>query len=105
MPLARTPPRAHTSHARLARVLSRADGHDQWINLENQIKTPKAKDGEKDDPGRGLMDMMKDLYDNGDDTMKKTLGEAMMKSRQKEMAGLGMDDYSDMEPHQRPGGF
>ena len=33
------------------------------------------------------MDMMKDLYDNGDDNMKKALGEAMLKSRQTQAAG------------------
>jgi calcyclin binding protein len=35
----------------------------------------------KDDPSASLMDMMKDLYDEGDENMKKIIGEAMMKSR------------------------
>ena len=45
------------------------------------------------------MDMMKDMYDSGDDNMKKTLGEAMLKSRQKEAMGdksMGADDMPDM---------
>lgn len=32
------------------------------------------------------MDMMKQMYDDGDDQMKKTIGEAMLKSRQEAMA-------------------
>ena len=39
------------------------------------------------------MDMMKDMYDSGDDQMKKVIGEAMLKSKQGgEMEkGLGGD--------------
>ena len=33
------------------------------------------------------MDMMKDMYDNGDDNLRKTLGEAMLKSKQNEAMG------------------
>jgi len=29
----------------------------------------------------GIMDMMKDMYEDGDENMKKIIGEAMMKSR------------------------
>jgi calcyclin binding protein len=29
----------------------------------------------------GIMDMMKDMYDEGDDSMKKIIGEAMLKSK------------------------
>ena len=29
----------------------------------------------------GIMDMMKDMYDSGDDQMKKVIGEAMLKSK------------------------
>ena len=47
-----------------------------------------------DSPGDDLMNMMKDLYDNGDDQMKKTLGEAMLKSRQKQAMGLPDDELN-----------
>ena len=33
------------------------------------------------------MDMMKDMYDSGDDNMRKAIGEAMIKSREKEATG------------------
>ena len=58
-------------------------------------KRPKTEDGKEKDPGSELMDMMKDMYDNGDDQMKKALGEAMLKSRQKDAmggVGAGLDD-------------
>jgi len=52
--------------------------YDHWTDLES--KKPKAE-AKKDDPMGGIMDLMKDMYDKGDDNMKKTIGEAMMKSR------------------------
>jgi hypothetical protein len=33
-----------------------------------------------------IMKMMKDLYDNGDDEMKRTIGKAMAESRAKQPA-------------------
>lgn len=51
-----------------------ADGYDSWIDLVP--KRPKVDAGGKEkDPGASIMDMMKDMYDSGDDQMKKTLGE------------------------------
>jgi len=65
-------------------------GYDQWIDLT--AKKPKLDaNGKEKDPGDSLMDMMKQMYDDGDDNLKKTLGEAMLKSRQREGSGLGMD--------------
>lgn len=34
----------------------------------------------------GIMDMMKQMYDEGDENMKKVIGEAMLKSRNGEKA-------------------
>jgi len=58
-------------------------GYDSWTDLK-QTRQSAALDK---DPGAGLMDMMKQMYDDGDDQMKKTLGEAMLKSRQQQMNG------------------
>jgi len=56
-------------------------GYPSWTDLTAK----RAKTAEKsDDPGAGLMDMMKQLYEDGDDQMKKTIGEAMIKSRQEQ---------------------
>uniref|UniRef100_A0A7S0Q5W8 CS domain-containing protein n=1 Tax=Coccolithus braarudii TaxID=221442 RepID=A0A7S0Q5W8_9EUKA len=60
-------------------------GYDSWLDLSaKRSGGALAKDK---DPGEGLMDMMKQMYDDGDDQMKKTLGEAMLKSRQDQMRG------------------
>ena len=41
----------------------------------------------------GIMDMMKDMYDSGDDQMKKTIGEAMLKANNKDKsADPALDD-------------
>lgn len=69
-------------------------GYDSWVELKSKNPNKEKLDA---DPGAGLMDMMKQMYDDGDDTMKKTLGEAMLKSRQSQAMGgngLGaMDDF------------
>jgi calcyclin binding protein len=58
-------------------------GPDHWTDL-----VPKRKrKTNKDDPTAGIMDLMKDMYNDGDDQMKKTIGEAMMKSQQERMKG------------------
>ncbi|KAJ1455342.1 hypothetical protein M885DRAFT_520234 [Pelagophyceae sp. CCMP2097] len=55
--------------------------YDHWNDLKKKGGRA-AKDAEKSkDPGSGIMDMMKDLYDGGDDKMRKIIGESMMKSR------------------------
>ena len=76
-----------------------ADGYDTWMDLV--AKHPKKDaDGKEKDPGASLMDMMKDMYDNGDDNLRKTLGEAMLKSRQKQEMGDAAGDIDkdlDME--------
>merc|ERR1712087_712927 len=59
-------------------------GYDSWIDLKAKRPNAQAKDK---DPSDSIMDMMKQMYDEGDDTMKKTLGEAMLKSRQDQMRG------------------
>ena len=66
--------------------------YDTWNNLTAK-KNKVEKQKKKDDPMGGIMDMMKDMYDSGDDQMKKVIGEAMLKSKQGgEMEkGLGGD--------------
>ena len=40
----------------------------------------------------GIMDMMKDMYEDGDENMRKIIGEAMMKSQRGERPDApGMD--------------
>jgi calcyclin binding protein len=69
-------------------------GYDQWMDLT--AKHPKlSAEGKERDPGDSLMDMMKDLYNDGDENMKKALGEAMMKSREKQAMGTERLDDED----------
>lgn len=53
-------------------------GYDSWVNLVSKSGVTKSDDK---DPSAGLMDMMKQMYDDGDDNMKKMIGEAMLKSQ------------------------
>lgn len=56
----------------------------------NKLTDPGKKDKNKkksSEPKDSLMDMMKDLYDKGDDKMKKMIGETMLKQRNGELSG------------------
>lgn len=63
--------------------------YDHWTDLKKK-GGKAAKDKEKNrDPTAGIMDLMKDLYDNGDDNMRKIIGESMLKSRNGEKMDPG----------------
>lgn len=70
-------------------------GYDYWSQLTS--KKGKNPPGKKDDPQNSIMQMMKDMYDDGDDNMKKIIGEAFSKQQRGEMAsGVGgMGDSGD----------
>ncbi|KAH8060566.1 hypothetical protein JL722_4674 [Aureococcus anophagefferens] len=76
--------------------------YDHWSDLKKK-GGKAAKEKEKGrDPSAGIMDMMKDLYDNGDDNMRKIIGESMMKSQRGEKMdpkdmGPGEDDLGAKE--------
>ena len=53
-------------------------GYDSWTQLTAKKKKTRE---EKADPTAGIMDLMKDMYDSGDDNMKKMIGETMYKQR------------------------
>ena len=53
---------------------------EHWTNLT--AKKPRDKvNNDKKDPSASIMEMMKDMYNEGDDNMKKIIGESMLKSR------------------------
>jgi len=64
-------------------------GFDNWNNLTEKKK--KQDSMKNKDPSASIMDLMKDMYDNGDDQMKKMIGETMMKQQRGEL-GKDMDD-------------
>ncbi len=54
--------------------------YEHWANLTAKKPRDKSADAKKD-PSASIMDMMRDMYNEGDDNMKKIIGESMMKSR------------------------
>eukprot|EP00854_Cymbomonas_tetramitiformis_P017354 gene17354-20652_t len=72
------------SHKRVVVKLQKASssGYDErsWSNLtENtKIKPPASN---PDDPSAGIMDLMKNMYEDGDDDMKRTIAKAWSESR------------------------
>lgn len=69
---------------KLAKIKGDYGTYDFWTKLTDPNKKAKKKKG-RADPSAGLMDMMKDMYDSGDDNMRKMIGETMMKQRNGEL--------------------
>ena len=57
-----------------------------WMSF-NAKKKKRGAAGKKasDDPMGGIMDLMKDMYEDGDEEMRKTIGKAMEESRKKQL--------------------
>ena len=51
-------------------------------NKNSKIQQPKFD--ENKDPGEGIMDLMRKMYDEGDDEMKRTIAKAWTESREKQ---------------------
>ncbi|KAL7716768.1 SGS domain protein [Entamoeba marina] len=60
------------------------DKHETWSSFEKKkdAKIPKMNDK---DPQSGLMDMMKQMYNDGDDEMKKTIAKAWTEAQEKKL--------------------
>ncbi|GAB9469530.1 Calcyclin-binding protein cacybp [Globisporangium polare] len=65
--------------------LWKADKNHSWMNLTE--KSPgKSLKTNTTDPAAGIMDMMKNMYDEGDEEMKRTIAKAWTESQQKNAA-------------------
>lgn len=67
-------------------VLLLAKGNsDNWVDLIKVQKEPKKvpKLDENADPSTGIMNLMKQMYDEGDDEMKRTIMKAWAESHEK----------------------
>lgn len=74
---------------KLAKIKGEYGSFDMW----NQLTSKKKKDHSKpDNPQDSIMDLMKDMYNSGDDSMRKMIGETMMKQQRGE---LGKDSMMD----------
>ncbi|CAM9313176.1 unnamed protein product [Discosporangium mesarthrocarpum] len=67
---------------KLKKVKGEYGSYDTWSTLV--AKKQRKPEGTAKDPTAGIMDMMKNMYDEGDDNMKKIIGEAMLKSHRGE---------------------
>lgn len=72
-------------------MMLRKTSPKKWDTLsEKEKKEKEEKDqppkmDKNDDPSKGIMDMMKKMYDEGDDDMKRTIAKAWTESRDKQM--------------------
>lgn len=67
-------------------------GYDSWTDLCAKGRRKPAAAKKDANPQDSIMDMMKDLYEDGDDNMKKIIGEAMYKARKGEKYEPKADD-------------
>ncbi|XP_041848647.1 calcyclin-binding protein [Melanotaenia boesemani] len=69
----------------------------KWECLTTVDKQSKEKDKpsmhDNADPSEGLMNMLKKIYDEGDDEMKRTINKAWSESQEKKIRGEGMMDF------------
>jgi calcyclin binding protein len=80
---------------KLAKKKTSYGSFDHWSDLTAKKKKTPSMDKDKD-PGAGIMDLMKEMYESGDDNMKKVIGETMMKQRNGDL-GKGMGGMGDMD--------
>jgi calcyclin binding protein len=66
---------------KLQKIKQEYGSYDYWQQL-----TAKKNRKEKDDPNKSIMNLMKDMYDEGDDQMKKMIGETMMKQQRGDLS-------------------
>lgn len=71
--------------------------YDSWTNLTDKKGKKKKAEEKRKDPSSSIMELMKDMYDSGDDKMKKMIGETMLKQREGKLGG-GPDGMPDMPP-------
>lgn len=71
---------------KVAKNWSHVTGVEKRINESKASAVPDMSDDS--DPGASLMNLMKKIYEEGDDEMKKTIAKAWTESQEKKAAGL-----------------
>ncbi|KAJ3438894.1 calcyclin-binding protein [Anaeramoeba flamelloides] len=69
-------------------LILKKDGTDHWDSLKakkSTITPPKVEKEKDEDPMGGLMNMMKKMYEEGDDQTKRMIAESWQKSREEQM--------------------
>lgn len=72
---------------------ARLQGRQRKLGLR-QFSKPE-KESKSEDPNAGIMNMMKKMYDDGDDNMKRTIAEAWTKANDKKGEGPNFKDRYD----------
>jgi len=69
-------------------------GYDHWSDLcaKGRRRPTNTSESKESNPQDSIMSMMRDLYEDGDDNMRKVIGEAMTKSRTGEKFDPKTDD-------------
>jgi calcyclin binding protein len=76
---------------RITLVLKKKGQWDHWNTLVGKKLRSAEEDAKKAaDPSAGIMDMMKQMYEDGDDQTKKIIAEAWTKSRDKQAGTPGL---------------
>lgn len=77
---------------KLAKVKGEYGSFDYWSKLTDPKR--KEKDKKKADPSASITDLMKEMYESGDDNIRKIIGETMMKQQRGELgkgpSGMGL---------------
>ena len=86
---------------KLAKIKGEYGSYDYWSKLTDPKRYDKKKNKNADNPAASITELMKEMYDSGDDQMKKMIGETMLKQRNGElgngMGGMGgMGDFGDI---------
>ena len=96
-------PKANKVIVKLGKKKSEYGSYDFWSDLTAK-GGKQAKKEKSADPGKGIMDLMKQMYDDGDDNMKKMIGETMLKQREGKL-GDGIGDAGGMGGMENMGGM
>lgn len=82
---------------KLAKVKGEYGSFDYWSKLTDPKR--KEKDKKKVDPSSSITELMKEMYESGDDNIRKIIGETMMKQQRGELGkgppGMGLGDDLD----------
>ena len=74
---------------KLAKVKGEYGSYDYWSKLTDTKRTKKNTSN----PAASITELMKDMYESGDDNMRKIIGETMMKQQRGELGNTpGFDD-------------
>jgi calcyclin binding protein len=77
---------------KLAKTKGEYGSYDYWSKVTDPKRGTKKKE-KKSNPADSINDLMKDMYDSGDDKMRKMIGETLMKQR---TGQLGKDPMGGM---------